>query len=66
MKMMSLCEASSRRTGSGEWQKWTAPSSEGVCGPGLAPGQCLGSAQDVTGLLTFPATDCHSCCSLTL
>lgn len=30
MKMTFLCAASSRRTGSGEWKKWTVSSSEGV------------------------------------
>lgn len=30
MKMTFLCEASSLRTGSGDWHQWTASSSEGV------------------------------------
>lgn len=46
MKMTFLCEASSRRTGSGEWHQWTASSSEGAWWTQpcfwAASGACLG------------------------
>ena len=36
MKMKSLCAASSQRTGSGEWNPWTAPNCEGLACPILS------------------------------
>lgn len=53
------------RTGFGKWKKWTYFSQwrEGA-GPGLVSGLCLGPAQCVTQLLTFPTAD-YNCCSRT-
>lgn len=44
MKMTFSCAASSQRTGSGEWNLWTAPNCEGLVCPILPLGWVWGQS----------------------